>query len=171
MSLKNRPPERKEPAVFLEGPIHGVEFRPVQLHKDHRGWLAEIYRQDELPSELHPVMAYISETLPGVARGPHEHVDQTDYFAFIGPGDFTLYLWDIRAESPTWGNRIRTVVGQSNQQTVIVPPGVVHAYKNGGEVPGWVINEPNRLFAGAARKETVDEIRHENLPDSPFILD
>jgi dTDP-4-dehydrorhamnose 3,5-epimerase len=171
MSSKIFPPQRKESLVFAEGPIHGVVFKPVQLNTDRRGWLAEIYRRDELPSEIHPVMAYISETLPGVARGPHEHAAQTDYFVFIGPGDFTLYLWDIRAGSPTRGNRTRVIVGESNKQVVIVPPGVVHAYKNTGSVPGWVINEPNKLYAGTARQETIDEIRYENIPDAPFILD
>jgi dTDP-4-dehydrorhamnose 3,5-epimerase len=171
MFSKNLPPARNVPAVFVEGPINGVLFKSIQLREDRRGWLAEIYRQDELPSEIHPVMAYISETLPDVARGPHEHAFQTDYFAFIGPGIFKLYLWDVRAASPTRGNRISEIVGQSNKQVVIVPPGVVHAYKNVGSVPGWVVNEPNCLYAGAARKEEVDEIRHENLLDSPFILD
>ena len=36
---------------------------------DARGWLCELFRHDELPAEFHPVMAYISETEPGVARG------------------------------------------------------------------------------------------------------
>jgi dTDP-4-dehydrorhamnose 3,5-epimerase len=171
MSTTNIQPERKIPAVFAEGPIFDVVFKSIKVHTDQRGWLLEIHRQDELPPEIHPVMSYISETLPGVARGPHEHVAQTDYFAFIGPGDFMLYLWDIRPASPTWGKRTRTIVGQSNKQVVIVPPGVVHAYKNMGTEPGWVINEPNRLYAGMLRKEAVDEIRHESLPNSPFLLD
>ena len=87
----------EETVAFRDGPIDGVTFRPLAPHKDHRGWLIELYREDELPAEQHPVMAYVSETLPGVARGPHEHVDQTDYFAFLGPGEFLLYLWDARA--------------------------------------------------------------------------
>lgn len=167
----NISPQRKKPLVFVEGPIQGVVVKPILLHSDWRGWLVEIYRQDELPCEIHPVMAYISETLPGVSRGPHEHATQTDCFTFIGPGDFALYLWDIREASPTCGNRIKMNVGQSNEQIVIVPPGVVHAYKNVGTVSGWVINAPNRLYGGAGRQEPVDEIRHENMPDSPFILD
>ena len=114
----------------------------------HRGWLTELYREDELPAAQHPVMAYVSETLPGVARGPHEHVDQTDYFAFIGPGEFVLYLWDARDGSPTRGHRVKAAVGQSNRQSVIVPPGVIHAYKNVGTSPGWVFNGPNQLYAG-----------------------
>jgi dTDP-4-dehydrorhamnose 3,5-epimerase len=54
---------------------------------------------------------------------------------------------------------------------LIVPPGVVHAYQNVGGVPGLVFNCPNRLYKGAGRQEPVDEIRHEEDPDSPFKLD
>ncbi len=160
-----------ESASFVEGPIEGVVFRPLTLHKDQRGWLAELYREDELPAEQHPVMGYVSQTQPGIARGPHEHVDQTDYFAFLGPGDFMIYLWDARAGSPTRGHRIRAAVGESNRQTVVVPPGVVHAYKNVGATPGLVFDAPNRLFAGHGKRGPVDEIRYEGCPDCPYRLD
>lgn len=163
--------DTKEPETFADGPIDGVIFRPLETPADGRGWLVELYREDELPPENHPVMAYISETLPGAARGPHHHAEQSDYFAFIGPGDFTLYLWDVRSDSPTWGRRMKVVVGQSNKQAVILPPGVVHAYKNTGEVPGWVFNASNRLYAGEGKREPVDEIRHEHRPDSPYRMD
>jgi dTDP-4-dehydrorhamnose 3,5-epimerase len=157
--------------VFAEGPIEGVIFKPLAAHRDSRGWLVELYREDELPAAQHPPMAYVSETLPGVARGPHEHEDQTDYFAFIGPGEFMLYLWDARRDSPTRGHRMKVTVGESNRQSVVVPPGVVHAYRNVGAVPGWVFNAPNRLYAGRYRRDPVDEIRHEDRPESPFRLD
>ena len=131
----------------------------------------EIYREDELASALHPVMAYVSQTQPGVARGPHEHADQTDYFAFLGPGDFELLLWDSRPQSPSHGLHTRTICGQSNPCAVTIPPGVVHAYRNVGGVPGWVFNAPNRLYAGAGKREPVDEIRHECDAGSPYTLD
>ena len=156
---------------FLDGPIEGVICRPLLAHTDQRGWLTELYRDDELSAEHRPAMAYVSETLPGVARGPHEHVDQTDYFAFIGPGEFVVYLWDARPDSPTRGHRMKTPVGQSNRQCVIVPPGVIHAYKNVGSTPGWVFNAPNRLYAGPGKRDPVDEIRHEDQVDSVYRLD
>jgi dTDP-4-dehydrorhamnose 3,5-epimerase len=155
----------------IGGEIAGVEIRPLRSFTDRRGWLAEIYREDELSPELHPVMAYVSETRPGVARGPHEHAEQTDYFVFLGPGDFELYLWDARPGSPTRGAKLRRTCGQSQPCVVIVPPGVVHAYKNVSDQPGWVINAPNRLYAGPGRSEPVDEIRHEDEAGSPYRLE
>ncbi len=157
--------------MFCEGPIEGLVVRPLEQLEDARGWLIELYREDELEPALHPVMAYVSQTLPGVVRGPHEHRRQTDCFAFVGPGDFELYLWDARTDSPTSGNRSTLLAGESNRQLVLVPPGVVHAYRNVSEVPGLVFNAPNRLYAGEGRKEPVDEIRHEDRAGSLYVLD
>jgi dTDP-4-dehydrorhamnose 3,5-epimerase len=52
-----------------------------------------------------------------------------------------------------------------------VPPGIVHAYKNIGSSQGLVINLPDRLFRGWGKTEAVDEIRHENDPESPFRIE
>lgn len=156
---------------FTFGPIDGVEFHALCPHADDRGWLLELYRADELTAEQMPLMAYISETAPGIARGPHEHLGQTDCFAFLGPGEFRLYLWDARPRSKTRGNRLVQTVGAGNAQRVIVPPGVVHAYRNVGATPGWVFNAANRLYAGPGRKAPVDEIRHEQANDCPYLLD
>ena len=157
--------------MFREGTIAGVVVRPLKRFEDARGWLIELYREDELEPADCPSMAYLSQTLPGVARGPHEHREQTDVFGFVGPGDFKLYLWDVRRDSPTRDYRLTLAVGESNPQSVIVPPGVVHAYKNISQVPGLVFNCPNRLYAGEGRRGPVDEIRHEDHAGSPFVLD
>jgi dTDP-4-dehydrorhamnose 3,5-epimerase len=164
-------PEMEQKPVYVDGDIEGVVIRPLRFFNDKRGWLVEIFRQDELVQECWPTMMYVSSTLPGVARGPHEHVDQTDGFAFIGPSDFRLYLWDARPASPTKGQRTVITVGASNPTAVWIPPGVVHAYRNVGEVSGMVFNAPNRLYAGWGKKEPVDEIRHEDAAPGIFPMD
>jgi dTDP-4-dehydrorhamnose 3,5-epimerase len=157
--------------AYIDGVIEGVVVRPLKFYHDPRGWLVELFRQDELAEEFWPAMTYISQTLPGVARGPHEHVDQTDGFAFLGPSDFKLFMWDIRADSPTRGRRTVLIVGATNPAAVWIPPGVVHAYRNVGDMPGLVFNAPNRLYAGWAKREPVDEIRHEDDDPERFPMD
>jgi dTDP-4-dehydrorhamnose 3,5-epimerase len=156
--------------AFRSGPIDGVICRSLRKYHDARGWLCELFRHDELPAEYHPVMAYLSETAPGIARGPHEHVRQADCFCFLGPGNFLVDLWDNRPASPTHANHQQLLVGRDHPALVIIPPGVVHAYRNVGTEPGVVINCPNRLYRGAGKQEPVDEIRHEDDPASPFVL-
>ncbi len=156
---------------FKKGAIHDVIVRPLSKFIDERGWLAELLREDEIDKGLMPVMAYISMTQPGIARGPHEHVDQTDWFCFIGPSNFKVYLWDTRKDSPSCGIRQVIFAGHDSPRTVIVPPGVIHAYRNIGTENGIVFNAPNRLYAGEGKKSPVDEIRHEDISGSPFQLD
>lgn len=133
----------------------------------------ELFRQDELLPEHMPVMAYVSQTEPGVTRGPHEHSDQTDVFCFMGPGDFELHLWE-QVQNRGIGVVVPDpyhesfVVGESNPVMVVVPPGVVHAYKNISDKPGWVWNAPNRLYGGPGKKYPVDETRHEHQPSSRY---
>lgn len=154
----------------FESRIPGVVCRPLAIYQDSRGWLAEIFRQDELPQEQIPAMAYISVTQPGVGRGPHAHRQQTDLFCFPGPGEFRVVLWDQRPESPAFGVRQEFVLGENCPGIVIIPPGVVHGYKNLSDRPGLVCNFANRLYRGPGRKEPVDEVRYEDDPDSPFRL-
>ena len=156
---------------FHPGPIDGIIWRPLTTYHDPRGWLCELFRHDEIPAQFHPVMAYISATEPDVARGPHEHVDQADFFCFIGPSHFKVYLWDNRPQSKTYRARQTEVVGTDKPMALIIPAGVAHAYKNVGAEPGVVFNCPNRLYRGPGRKETIDEIRHEDDAASPFRLD
>jgi dTDP-4-dehydrorhamnose 3,5-epimerase len=156
---------------FHTGKIAGVIWKPLVKYRDARGWLCELFRHDELAAEHHPVMGYLSVTEVGVARGPHEHVDQSDYFCFLGPSNFKVFLWDTREDSTTYLAREVEVVGEDRPMMLIVPPGVVHAYKNVGTVPGLVFNCPNRLFRGEGRKSPVDEIRHEDRKDTPFQMD
>jgi len=146
--------------------MEGVLIKQVLLYKDQRGWLAELIREDE--SEITPAMVYISMTRPGLARGPHEHKQQTDLFCFVGK--FRFYLWDNRQNSSTYMEK--KIVDTDDIPTIaVIPPGVVHAYKNIGNADGLVINLPDKLYKGWGKTETVDEIRHEGDPRSPFRLE
>ena len=157
--------------TFTSGEIDDVVIRDLRRFSDSRGWLAELFRHDELDPEFYPMMAYTSSTIPGVTRGPHEHVDQADLFCFIGPSNFKLRLWDNRPESQTFNNVVTLVVGEDNPKSVLIPKGVVHAYKNVGLVPGIVFNCPNRLYMGVGKKDQIDEIRHEDDPQTIYRME
>jgi len=157
--------------MFREGQINDVVVRELRKFNDSRGWLSELFRHDDLDPEFHPAMAYISSTKPRVTRGPHEHVDQADLFCFLGPSNFKLRMWDNRADSATHNNMMTLVVGADNPEIVLIPKGVVHAYRNIGETDGIVINFPNRLYMGQGHLDPVDEIRHEDDPNTIFRMD
>ncbi len=157
--------------VFITGEIAGVVTYRLSKYHDERGSLTELFRHDELAEEFFPQMAYVSFTKPGVQRGPHEHADQADLFCFIGPSTFNLRLWDNRPDSPTFNHFVSLDAGEAAPTAVVVPKGVVHGYKNIGDVDGMVINCPNRLYMGSGRQDPVDEIRHEDDPFTRFRMD
>jgi dTDP-4-dehydrorhamnose 3,5-epimerase len=155
---------------FRKSEIEGVIIEKLNKFYDERGFLVETFRIDNLPKKIRPMMSYISYTKPGIARGPHEHKNQTDVFCFIGPGSFRVNLWDNRENSGSYGNCMEVIGGDNNLITVIVPPGVVHGYKNISKDYGMVLNFPDKLYKGWDKKEEVDEIRHEDKEDE-FYLD
>ena len=147
--------------------INGVTIKKLNKYTDDRGWLAEIFRHDDV--DYIPAMSYISVTKPGVARGPHEHIYQSDCFVFAGPGNFEISLWDRRGESSTKGEHIKMEVGEDNPSMVIVPPGVVHGYKCISDKEAWCLNLPDKLYKGIQKQDAeVDEIRWEQREDSPY---
>lgn len=157
--------------MFRDGDIEGVFIKKMETYADNRGWLGELFRKDDAiltliqgNSEFYPAMSYISITNPDVVRGPHEHREQTDYFCFLGK--FRLCLWDNRKDSPTHKNK--KIFENADRLIVVVPPGVVHAYKNTGEKDAIILNFPDRLYGGWNKEEKVDEIRYEDDAESPF---
>ncbi len=146
--------------------INGVVIKDLKQFSDDRGWLSEIYRQDEI--DFSPVMSYVSLTRSGTARGPHEHVYQSDFFVFLGPGTFELHLWDRRKDSSTYQKYEKITAGVDEPKSVLVPPGVVHGYKCVSKEDGLSINLPDKLYKGIGKQEEVDEIRWEEDPDSPY---
>jgi dTDP-4-dehydrorhamnose 3,5-epimerase len=139
----------------MQPTIPGVIVKPLKRYTDARGWLIELFRDDELPDGFEPTMGYLSLTHPGVARGPHEHREQSDGFAFLS-GTFEITLWENRAGQ----ERVKQVLiaGEADPIFLVVPP-----------EDATVLNFPDRLYAGWGKKETVDEIRHEEI-DSEFKL-
>jgi dTDP-4-dehydrorhamnose 3,5-epimerase len=156
---------------FKQGTIEDVVIRDLRKFLDSRGWLSELFRHDELEKEFYPVMTYISSTRPGVTRGPHEHVDQADFFCFLGPSTFKLRLWDNRSASSSFNCVMTVEVGETNPKSVLIPAGVVHAYKNVGTTDGVVVNCPNRLYMGHGKRDPIDEIRHEDDPETIYRID
>jgi dTDP-4-dehydrorhamnose 3,5-epimerase len=163
--------QQVEPVTRGSGQIAGlpgVVLEAAPVYRDERGSLLELYRDDEIPAGFVPVMACCSWTLPGVSRGPHEHVAQDDYFTFAGPSDFLVALWDARpgASGATRGWWLK--LGECVPARLYIPHGVVHGYRNIGKEAGLVVTVVNQLYRGDRRQQPVDEIRHEHDPHSPY---
>ena len=156
------------PDTFCDGEIEGLEISALDFHHDDRGWLLELFRSDTTSESNLPAMAYVSETLAGVARGPHVHIEQSDMFVLLGPARFELRFWDIRPESTSFGRQHFLESHPGRPLRILVPPGVVHGYRNTDVIPGLIFNAPNRLYRGEGSQGPIDEIRYEERTDHPF---
>lgn len=152
----------------------GVDVETLPCRADTRGHLVELFRKDDIGDRSRlgkdrvdfPPMAYLSVTKAGQLRGPHEHFSQTDIFIFCR-GDFEVFLWDTRQDSPTYGSRMKLEIREGSYTRVLIPPGIVHAYRAVGR-DGMTVNCPDKLYQGWKKQQPVDEIRHEDDPHSPF---
>jgi len=151
--------------------IPGVKVVSLTVNKDQRGLTVELWRGDQ-EIKFNPSMAYFSTTKPGQVRGPHEHTHQTDYFCFTGPGVFRLELWDNRKYSDPENKGKQKhesfLIGENSPCIAIIPPGVVHGYKNISSYQGLIINLPDKLYKGIGKSESIDETRWEDDKDSPY---
>jgi len=149
--------------------MDGVIEKRLIKNVDYRGHLIETFRIDELPEGISPVMSYVNFTQPGFWRGPHVHHQRTEIFAFPGPGNLRIVLWDNRIDSKTYLGRKIVYAGEDNPMLITIYPGIVHLIENiSKNKDALIINYPNTLFKGWGRREEfTDEIRYEN-DDSIF---
>lgn len=124
--------------------IEGVRLRALVRHVDERGSLTELLRAD-WPEFGRFGQAIFTVNLPGVVRGWHWHLEQTDYVVVIS-GAAKVPLYDGRRDSPTRGVIEEHVLGGDLFAALVIPPGVYHGYKTLGEIPALILNIPDRLY-------------------------
>jgi dTDP-4-dehydrorhamnose 3,5-epimerase len=103
----------------------GVQFLPLKAHKDHRGALTEIYREEWVGAR--PVQWNMVRSGANVLRGVHVHVKHVDLLTMIS-GEMLLGLRDLRAFSPTFGLSMMATLSVEDAHLVVIPPGVAHGF-------------------------------------------
>jgi hydroxymethylpyrimidine pyrophosphatase-like HAD family hydrolase/dTDP-4-dehydrorhamnose 3,5-epimerase-like enzyme len=110
--------------------IFGVSLRHPKSISDERGRLIQWLDGTDA---LSYVSFYEIETLPGYVRGNHYHPAGTrEELIRVTRGQFTVYLDDLRVDSPTHGVRQQIVLRASEPHMLRVPSGVAHALVNTG---------------------------------------
>ena len=98
---------------FVVGVIADVVITDLKRFVDSRGWLAELFRHDELSPEFYPTMSYYPSTHPGVP-GASRTCGPSRSVLLSGPSHFKLRLWDNRPDSKTFNHVMTVVVGEDN---------------------------------------------------------
>ena len=124
--------------------IAGVEVKRLVKHVDDRGYLMEILRADDAIFQAFGQI-YVSMNYPGVIRAWHWHAHQDDHFCAIR-GMIQVPLYDLREDSPSYGELNEFFLGEDNPILLKIPRGVAHGYKTLGVVPSLLLNLPTRPY-------------------------
>jgi dTDP-4-dehydrorhamnose 3,5-epimerase len=147
--------------------IEGVNLRRATTHPDERGELTEIFNPawGILPEPA----IYIYQTMlrPRRIKGWVYHKLQHDRF-FLTTGHLKIVLYDPRETSPTRGVVNEVFLTERNRGLLSIPPYVVHAVQNIGEVDAVWINMPTVAYNHAEP----DKIRIPlGAPEIPYSFD
>lgn len=112
----------------MAGQIAGVEFKQLRTHPDNRGFFREVLRKDdaffsEFGQAAHAVL------YDKVIKAWHYHREQTDYW-YVVSGVMRVGLYDMREESPTYGQTMDFLMGDHQESSCLcIPPMVAHGCK------------------------------------------
>jgi len=127
------PPDALDP----DGTLHGL-----RVHVDARGALFEAWRRSWFGGEV--AQAYVSVTAPGVVKGWHLHLSQTDRFVLVR-GRIIVAVYDLRGTlgmQPADGDAVREVALDADlaPRSLTIPPGHAHGWINAGGGDAWTLN-------------------------------
>ena len=118
--------------------IEGVDVKNLKVILDERGWLMEIFRNDDkLFSKFGQV--YISAVYPNVLKAWHSHTKLSGNFACI-VGQMHIVLYDSRKESPTYGKINQFTVGEKNPKLIHIPRNIFYGFKCISEKTAYLLN-------------------------------
>lgn len=143
--------------------IDGVKVKKLRVIPDERGRLMEMVRADE-EDFIKFGQVYMTTAYPEVVKGWHYHKKQYDNMVVIH-GMMKIALYDMRKESPTYGEVNEFFAGPHNPIRITIPPGVCHGFKCISSEEAVVINTVSEPYD----YETPDEYRidpHDN--DIPY---
>jgi dTDP-4-dehydrorhamnose 3,5-epimerase len=146
-------------SIALPATLTSNTYRPSR-HIDARGSLVEVHRQSWHDHQVQQV--YLSETLPGVIKAWHLHMEQTDLMVCVKGR--VLVAWCPLSFSPRMVQE--RVLDAATPEALAIPPGAAHGWMALGNESAVVMNMPNREYTG------LDEYRrdpHEGpAPDTPY---
>lgn len=131
--------------------IHDVVVKKTVTHSDDRGYFREILRNDDgLLSRFGQTS--ITKTYPGVIKAFHWHKHQDDIW-YVADGMVRVVLYDMRQDSPTYGQTQVIFAGEDNPVVIVIPVGVAHGYQVLGTKPALLFYHVTESYKAAEPDE------------------
>jgi dTDP-4-dehydrorhamnose 3,5-epimerase len=121
-------------------PIHGIRTHRLSRYTDDRGFFFEIFRARSDHSESRALAEFFDGApaaqmnfsvvdADGHVKGLHYHLLQEDIWFFPPPSKAKVVLYDIRKDSPTFGQTQVLIAGGGQDILIRIPAGVAHGYR------------------------------------------
>lgn len=116
--------------------INGVKIKKLKVWPDEPdlnqpdvkpGFLMEVLRSDEGLLEKFGQTTF-TVAYKGTIKAFHWHKKQDDLW-FVATGKAGVVLYDLRKDSPTYGQTQVIYAGKDDYKLILIPKGVVHGYK------------------------------------------
>lgn len=124
---------------------HGVEFHESPTHIDERGSLCEIIDSRWSWCKDPINFSYMFTIRPQYVKGWNLHKKHEDRY-FVIQGDLEVTFYDVREDSPTYGEVSQVVLSPDNRRIMNIPTHVWHGVKNIGDKDALVINFPTMCY-------------------------
>ena len=120
---------------FVRTPIDGVAILDLQEHRDHRGFFARTFCQNEF--EAHGLKKMIAQAntafnrKKGTVRGMHFQYPPAAETKLVrcARGAILDIIVDLRPESPTYLQHIEVELSEDNYRALYVPGRFAHGYQ------------------------------------------
>lgn len=103
-----------------------TEVKDLKIYKDSRGWLAEIFRPEDVNKTMKGQVA-ITTAYPGVVKANHYHKRKNEWYCAI-KGKMQLVLKDMKTEK-----REEIILSGEELKILKISPNVAHGFKNIGD--------------------------------------
>ena len=106
--------------------MKGIEEKKLTVHTDNRGWLAEIFRPEDVNKTMSGQVT-ITTAHPGIVKANHYHKTKTEWYCVI-QGKMKLALKDMKTL------KTEEIILTSDEMKLLkIGPNIAHGFKNTGE--------------------------------------
>lgn len=119
--------------------MKGIEIKELIVHRDNRGWLAEIFRPEDVNKTMNGQVT-ITTAHPGVVKANHYHKRKHEWYCVI-KGKMKLVLKDIKT-----GKKEEMILSENELKIVKIGPNIAHGLKNIGNEMLWLLMYIDETF-------------------------
>ena len=119
--------------------MEDIETKKLVKHVDNRGWLAEIFRPDDVNKTMKGQIT-VTTAYPGIVKANHYHKKMNEWYCVI-KGKMHLISKDMKT-----GEKKEMTLSDDDLRIIRIAPGIAHGFKNTGDDMLFVLMYIDRPF-------------------------